>query len=108
MNSARHHGVSSAQPHDGVDSPQHDHPAAVVPAKGKKNYDRAEVINIRALKSMLEPIYTRLNREHSALMRKVNWSVHLTDNQYPTLEQRTTVSPLNSHSQHDKGSDVSP
>jgi hypothetical protein len=113
MVAATHQAVDPAQQQHDAD-PHHDHPVpAVIPAKGK-NYDRDEVIKIRALKSIVEPLYARLNREHYVWMRYVkekarthvnkNWSEQVPDDNYPTVEQRNQASSFNSHSQHDKSS----
>jgi hypothetical protein len=90
--------MDAAKHHDGVQhNVHHDHTAAAVPAKDKI-LEYAEMIKIRALSEIVELIYSRLYREHYARMRRLEVldfrGVHLTDNKYPTVEQRNQASKI--------------
>jgi hypothetical protein len=87
----RENGVNPSQQHDdGVhNNVRHEHPTAAVPAKDI-NVDHARKIYIRALKRIIEGIYTRLRRKLYFPMDHV--SVPDDDDQYPTFEQRDQVS----------------
>jgi hypothetical protein len=87
----KEHGVVPTQQQDGFHHLHPtEHPAASIPAKSK-SVDHAEMINIRALTSIVEWLYLYLNNKHG------NASKHVLKDHYPTFEQRNQASLRESH-----------